>query len=76
MRKTYDRARMPCRRVLESDFIPEQTKADLEQAYATLNPVKPKREINRSQDRLEALARSKHEAQQNERSVNLEHVPT
>jgi len=75
--KRYDKARRPCRRVLESRFAPTRTKGALKQEYAALNPVKLYREINRLQDRLEACADSKHEAaQQSERSVNLEYVST
>ena len=75
--KKYDKARTPYRRVVESRFTPKRTKGALKQQYATLNPVKLYREINRLQDRLEACAHSKHEAaQQSERSVNLEYIST
>jgi hypothetical protein len=75
--KRYDKARTPYRRVVESRFTPKRTKGALKQEYATLNPVKLYREINRLQDRLEACAHSKHEAaQQSERSVNLEYIST
>jgi hypothetical protein len=73
VRKKYDRAKTPYRRVLESDTVPVEAKENLNQIYATLNPVKLNREINRLQDRLDALARSKHMAQYN---VNLEYIPT
>ena len=75
--KKYDKARTPYRRVLESRFTAKQTKGALKQEYATLNPVKLYREINRLQVRLEACIHSKHEAaQQSERSVNLEYIST
>ena len=75
--KRYDKARTPCRRVLESRFTAKRTKGALKQQYATLNPVKLYREINRLQNRLEACIHSKHEAaQQSERSVNLEYIST
>lgn len=73
VRKKYDRARTPYRRVLESDAVAEEAKEKLEQIYATLNPVKLNREVNRLQDRLDALARSKHKEEQ---SVNLEYIST
>ena len=59
--------------MLESDAVAEEAKEKLEQIYATLNPVKLNREVNRLQDRLDALARSKHKEEQ---SVNLEYIST
>jgi hypothetical protein len=76
VKKKYDRARTPYRRVLESGFIPPEAKGALQETYATLNPVKLSREVSRLQDRLEALARSKSEAKQSEQNVNLEYIPT
>lgn len=75
--KRYDKARTPYRRVLESRFTSKRTKGALKREYATLNPVKLNREINRLQDRLEACIHSKYKAaQQRERSVNLEYIST
>jgi transposase InsO family protein len=71
--KKYDKARTPYCRALESAVVPEQAKEDLKQAYATLNPVKLNREVNRLQDRLDALARSKTATKPN---VNLEYIST
>ena len=76
VKKKYDRARTPYRRVLESGFIPPEAKGALQETYATLNPVKLSREVSRLQDRLEALARSKSEAKQSEQNANLEYIPT
>ena len=73
VRKKYDKARMPYRRVLESGIVPEQAKEDLKQAYVALNAMKLNREVNRLQDRLDTLARSKHKAEKN---VNLEYIST
>lgn len=73
VRKKYDRARTPYRRVLQSRVLPKEAKQELKRIYATLNPVKLGREISRLQDRLDALARSKvHEQEE----VNLEYIPT
>lgn len=45
--KTYDRARTPYQRVLESPEISEKTKDGLRTLYNQLNPVELKREIDR-----------------------------
>ena len=73
VRKKYDQAKTPYRRVLESGFIPDGTKEELEKLYSTLNPAKLNREVNRLQDRLEELGQSKYKA---EREVNLEYIST
>jgi len=70
---SIDRAKTPYRRVLESDTVPDEAKEDLEQIYATLNPAELNREINRLQDRLDALAQSKHNAEQH---ADLEYIST
>ncbi len=73
VRKKYDRARTPYRRVLESGAVPEQAKDELKRVYETLNPAKLGRQISRLQDRLDELARSKSHAQP---EANLEYIPT
>jgi len=73
VRKKYDRAKTPYRRVFESDTVPDEAKEDLKQIYATLNPAELNREINRLQDRLDALAQSKHKAEQH---ADLEYIST
>lgn len=73
VRKKYDKAKIPYRRVLESGFIPDEDKEELEQLYVTLNPAKLNREVNRLQDRLDELAQSKHKAKE---EVNLEYIST
>ncbi len=45
--KTYDQARTPYHRVLESREISEKTKDGLSILYNQLNPVELKREIDR-----------------------------
>ena len=54
VKKTYDTARTPYRRVLESSFIDEQTKNDLRARYELLNPAQLKRQIERLQRKLSA----------------------
>jgi len=74
VKKKYDQARTPFRRVLESSFVPKQAKESLKKEYAKLNPVELKREIISLQDRLEALARSKNRPKQEEWHVDLEYI--
>lgn len=74
--KRYDQATTPLQRVLESNFVPNQAKETLSQEYATLNPVKLKREIIRLQERLAELVRSKSRSKQEEHYVNLEYILT
>ncbi len=52
VKKKYDTARTPYRRVLESKFIDEQTKEALRRQYELLNPAALKRKIDRWQQRL------------------------
>ena len=54
VKKTYDTARTPYRRVLESSFIAEQTKNELRARYELLNPAQLKRQIERLQRKLSA----------------------
>jgi hypothetical protein len=73
VQKKYDKAKTPYQRVRDSDAVPKATKKELERIYATLNPVKLGREINRLQDRLDTLAQSKIETRQ---EANLEYIST
>ncbi len=73
VRKKYDPAKTPYRRVLESDTVPDEAIQNIKQIYTSLNPVKLNREVNRLQDRLDALAQSKYKA---ERQANLEYIST
>jgi hypothetical protein len=61
VRKTFDRARTPYQRVLESQDVAEETKAALRETYLELNPAQLKRDIIRCQDRLLELAKIKAE---------------
>ena len=71
--KRYDRARTPYRRALDSGTVPEEAKQKLRETHATLNPVKLGREISRLQDRLDGLAQSKNQVQE---EANLEYIST
>ena len=77
VRKKYDQAKTPYRRVLESPFISREAKEKLQQEYAELNPVELKREIIRLQDRLGELAQSKRGASaEEENPTALEYIFT
>jgi hypothetical protein len=77
VKKRYDRARTPFRRVLESSLIAEQTKEELNQEYVALNPVVLQREIMRLQDRLSAVTQSKrNEHKENQNVKTLEYILT
>lgn len=56
VKKTYDVARTPYRRLLESSFIDEQTKSKLRRRYELLNPAALKRKIERLQRQLAKTA--------------------
>jgi len=71
VRKRYDRAKTPYCRVLQSRAVPKEAKQQLKRIYATLNPVKLGREISRLQDRLDGLAQSNHQVQE---EANLEYI--
>jgi hypothetical protein len=73
VRKTYDKARTPYRRVLDADAVSDEAKEELRQTYATLNPEKLEREISRLHDRIDALARAKLETQETE---TVEYIAT
>jgi hypothetical protein len=52
VKKTYDQARTPYQRVLDSPHLTRQKKQLLRTRYATLNPAALKRKIERLQQRL------------------------
>ncbi|HEV2583887.1 MAG TPA: DDE-type integrase/transposase/recombinase [Ktedonobacteraceae bacterium] len=56
IKKTYDPAKTPYQRVLESEQVSEEIKACLRQQYATLNPVALLRQMQRLQAVLWKLA--------------------
>ena len=56
VKKTYDQARTPYQRVLDSEQVGEPVKEPLRQQYATLNPVALLRQIQRLQGVLWKLA--------------------
>ena len=59
--KTFDRARTPYRRLLETEGLPRPAKDELEATYLTLNPAELRRRIGRCQDRLVELVKTKQE---------------
>ena len=60
--KTYDTARTPYRRLLESGVLNAHQEAALRATYERINPVKLKAEIDSALGQLWALARAEHQA--------------
>lgn len=58
VKKTYDKARTPYQRLLDSSFLSEQTKSKLRARYYLLNPAQLKRKIEKLQQKLVATATS------------------
>ena len=56
VKKKYDAARTPYQRLLDSRFIPEESKKQLRAQYRLLNPAQLKRQLERLQQRLLATA--------------------
>ncbi len=56
VKKKYDAARTPYQRLLDSSFIPEESKKQLRERYRLLNPAQLKRQIEKLQQRLLATA--------------------
>lgn len=52
IRRKYDAAKTPCRRVMESKDVSENKKRELKTIYESLNPAQLKREIDRKLDAL------------------------
>ena len=53
---TYDKARTPYQRIIDHPDVPNETKAQLRQVYATLNPAQLQRDVNRLRNHLQATA--------------------
>jgi hypothetical protein len=56
VKKSYDPARTPYQRVLESEQVTQESKGRLQAQYRTLNPVALLRQIHRAQETLWQLA--------------------
>jgi hypothetical protein len=54
VKKTYDKARTPYQRLLDSSFISEETKALLRARYQLFNPAQLKRQMEKLQQKLVA----------------------
>jgi hypothetical protein len=67
--KHYDSARTPCQRVIASASVPQEVKDELTRTYLDLNPAEIKRAITACQDRLLELARTKHVARKEVKSL-------
>ena len=64
-KRTYDTARTPYRRTLESPFISSANKRLLQASYNSLNPAQLKREIERYQNKLRQLQINKNQRNKN-----------
>jgi len=62
VRKTYDTARTPYQRLLESEVLSAQQQAALRAQYEHLNPVRLKAVLDRGLDQLWTLATAQHQA--------------
>jgi len=54
VKKTYDKARTPYQRLLDSSCLSEETKAQLRKRYYLLNPAQLKRQMEKLQQKLVA----------------------
>lgn len=52
LKKTYEKAKTPYQRIMESKEVNEQTKTELKNVYESLNPAELKRTIERKLDAL------------------------
>ena len=52
VKRIYDKARTPYRRMLESEHLQESTKEELKRVYESLNPAELKRQITKIQNKL------------------------
>jgi hypothetical protein len=57
VRKTYDTARTPYQRVLESPLVSQKNKDRLREIYTTPNPVTLRQRINENLEKLWRLPR-------------------
>lgn len=66
VKKTYDEARTPYQRLLESPYLEEESKQRLREQYSQLNPAALKRKITKLQKKLWQLASLKEELRKKE----------
>ncbi len=75
VKKKYDRAKTPFRRVLESPVIDKKAKDALAQEYEELNPAALKRKITRLQEELERVNQRKRDASKEKQNAkDLEYL--
>ena len=67
VKKKYDEARTPYRRVLDSEQVSKEEKEQLKKGYENLNPAWLKREITRLQQELIEMAEKKRSFRKSER---------
>lgn len=59
VKKRYDKARTPCRRVLESPQVSEREKENLKEEYQKLNPAELNRKVEELKKRLRKINQMK-----------------
>jgi len=68
VKKQYDAARTPYQRLLDSNYLSEESKAQLRARYRLLNPAQLKRQIEKLQQKLLATAVSTTRTRQRQRA--------
>ena len=61
IKRTYDQARTPYRRVMESHQIGRKTKQELKATYESLNPAELQRRLSDLREQLEKVSAAKSE---------------
>jgi hypothetical protein len=59
LKRTYDKPKTPFQRVLDSKHVSPRKKKELKNLYATLNPVKLKREIEQGIKKLNKISEAR-----------------
>jgi len=74
VRKRYDQAKTPFRRVQESPYVSKEVKEKLEKEYLSLNPKELKRKIEKLKEKLFQLAQAKSRTSIDEKYEHLEYI--
>lgn len=74
VRKRYDQAKTPFRRVQESPYVSKEAKEKLEKEYLSLNPKELKRKIEKLKEKLFQLAQAKSRTSIDKKYEHLEYI--
>ena len=72
VKKKYDEARTPYRRVMESEKVSKEEKEEVKKVYEKLNPAQLKREISRLQQELIEMGERKRKSSKEEQERTVE----